>query len=161
MSFRVTFIVEKGSLLGQSFTYSSEKTLVLGRRKDCSIVFSDSTVSSQHCIVEVSSQSVTVKDCSSLNGTFINGERVGQREAGDIDNDAEISPFQMKSGDRLGLGKSCELRLEIVANQHCTICSNEIEDVTYRDPDGEPICNECYKNPDKVLKHLIEKAQSD
>ena len=175
MSDRVIFTVEKGSLSGKVFAFDCEETLVLGRRKDCSIIFDDDTVSGRHCIVTISREtpmrplSVAVNDCGSMNGTYINGEKIGQRvggSSGEIDGSessagictSKAISVKMKSGDILGLGKSCELRLEIEDVQRCAICDAAAENVSFRTPDGEPICDTCHSEPEKVLRYLIDKS---
>jgi predicted component of type VI protein secretion system len=51
----------------------------VGRDPDCDFPISHPTVSVRHCEVEVSAKGVTIRDCGSTNGTFINGDPV--REA--------------------------------------------------------------------------------
>ena len=153
--------VEKGNHAGQSFTYKGEKILMLGRQRSCSIVFTDATVSNNHCILEISPKSVLVRDCDSTNGTFINGKKIGRYEDGNSGDEVNKTGFSMKTGDRLGLGKSCELKLEIIEVQNCAVCNDEVENITHRGPDGKPICDTCHSDPDKVLKHLIESAKSE
>ena len=155
------FTVEKGNLTGQSFIYKGEEVLMLGRRRDSSIVFTDATVSSNHCILEISQQSVLVRDCNSTNGTFINGKRIGRREADNSDDETRKTAFPMKSGDVLGLGKNCQLRLEVKKIQLCSICGTEVEDITHRASGGAPICTDCHGDPKKVLKYLMQKAQAE
>lgn len=49
---------------------------VLGRRSDCEIVINDSTVSARHAVFIMSEQGVSIQDSQSVNGTYVNGERV-------------------------------------------------------------------------------------
>jgi len=51
----------------------------LGRREDNDFQIVHSTISAQHCEIVLSDSGLTVRDCESTNGTFINGEPV--REA--------------------------------------------------------------------------------
>jgi adenylate cyclase len=63
----------------------------LGRHPSNTIQLLDKIVSKEHCIVERRGQSYVLRDLGSLNGTYINGERVnGERE--------------LKHGDDLALG---------------------------------------------------------
>jgi adenylate cyclase len=63
----------------------------LGRHPSNTIQLLDKIVSKEHCIVERRGQSFVLRDLGSLNGTYINGERVnGERE--------------LKHGDDLALG---------------------------------------------------------
>jgi pSer/pThr/pTyr-binding forkhead associated (FHA) protein len=45
----------------------------------------DITVSRQHCLLEVDATGAWVQDLGSLNGTFVNGEKIGQRNGRDGD----------------------------------------------------------------------------
>jgi adenylate cyclase len=63
----------------------------LGRHPSNTIQLLDKIVSKEHCIVERRGQAYVLRDLGSLNGTYINGERVnGERE--------------LKHGDDLALG---------------------------------------------------------
>jgi len=63
----------------------------LGRHPSNTIQLLDKIVSKEHCIVERRGQSYVLRDLGSLNGTYINGERVnGERE--------------LRHGDDLALG---------------------------------------------------------
>lgn len=75
------------------------RRLVLGRKGD--VVIEDSSVSSKHCELNLSTNTVTVTDLESTNGTFINGKRLG---SGGRD--------LMKPGDTLDLG-DVSLRLSL------------------------------------------------
>ena len=158
---RPTLTVQKGEQSGQSFSYENNETVLLARHGDCSIRLTDSTVSGHHCIVEIVIPSVMVRDCGSLNGTYINGTKIGQRNAGDQDVAAESVGYPMNPGDRLGLGKSCELRLDVKMIQRCSICKNAIEEILHNTSSGALICNTCHSNPDKVLKFLMQRAHNE
>ncbi|HET9934614.1 MAG TPA: FHA domain-containing protein, partial [Polyangiaceae bacterium] len=48
----------------------------LGRSSACHIVLDDSLVSRRHAELLVNAGAVTVQDCGSVNGVFVNGKRV-------------------------------------------------------------------------------------
>ena len=63
----------------------------LGRHPSNTIQLLDKIVSKEHCIIERRAQALVLRDLGSLNGTYINGERVnGERE--------------LKHGDDIALG---------------------------------------------------------
>jgi len=63
----------------------------LGRHPSNTIQLLDKIVSKEHCIIERRGQSLVLRDLGSLNGTYVNGERVnGERE--------------LKHGDDIALG---------------------------------------------------------
>src|SRR5437762_10037996 len=70
----------------------------LGRNPTNDFRVHDVTVSSFHCEIVVSNESVLVRDLGSTNGTYIDGEQVHEA--------------QLKPGQILGLG-SAELRLDL------------------------------------------------
>src|SRR6185503_17562705 len=63
----------------------------LGRASDNDIVIDHPSISSYHCQFELGLESLTVRDCESTNGTFINDQRV--QEA------------QLESGQRIRVGQ--------------------------------------------------------
>ena len=113
MSAKVTLKITKGHLSGKIFPFDQKESLILGRQDDCNIVLSESTISRYHCLLDVIPPSVMVRDFGSLNGTYLNGEKIGQRGAGMSIEEARkqrYNEFPMKAGDRLGLEKIARSR---------------------------------------------------
>ena len=162
MPSKVILKVTKGELSGKEFTYSEKEQLFVGRQEDCSIVLPDKSVSRYHCMLEVTPPYVTVRDFGSLNGTFLNGEKIGGRERAISAEDAQKEyheEFDLHDGNTLGLGKHCELTLRTIAAICCADCGEEVlvaDEVgngettpdyapqTYVNDKGEPICEACY-----------------
>jgi pSer/pThr/pTyr-binding forkhead associated (FHA) protein len=70
-----------GDLNGQEFAITGPAHWVLGRSRSCSLRLpGDGTVSRQHCLIEVEAGGVWIQDLGSLNGTLVNGEKIGQRQ---------------------------------------------------------------------------------
>jgi pSer/pThr/pTyr-binding forkhead associated (FHA) protein len=155
MQGKVTLKVIKGEQSGHTFSYDKKETVIIGRHGSCSIQLTDNTVSNQHCILNIIPPLVTVYDCGSLNGTYINGTIIGQRKNGDT----ESAIYTLNSGDRLGLGKSCELTLSIIRPPICSICKNDENEISHNTSDGFSICSSCHSNPDKVLNFLIQTTE--
>lgn len=63
----------------------SKASVVLGRKNTCDLRIPLSSVSRQHCQIEIRDDAVYLRDLGSSNGTFHNGERVMEAslEAGD------------------------------------------------------------------------------
>jgi predicted component of type VI protein secretion system len=61
---------------GTRFPIRRGETLI-GRSAYCSIVISDPSVSREHAALRMSGEGLLVADLGSRNGTFVNGERVG------------------------------------------------------------------------------------
>ena len=72
--------------LGEDQNYVLDRRLTkLGRHDENDVVLAGPTVSARHATVRVEPVGVVLEDEGSLNGTFVNGERVEQRllEEGD------------------------------------------------------------------------------
>jgi len=79
-----TLILEAtaGDLEGERFRFTQPSYCVLGRSRSCTLRLpGDATVSRQHCLLELDADGAWVQDLGSLNGTFVNGDKIGQREA--------------------------------------------------------------------------------
>lgn len=118
MAGKVTFEVTKGALSGRKFEYEGKQRIFIGRQEDCGIVVPENTVSRYHCVLEMTPPEVKLQDFGSLNGTFLNGEKIGQRDreiSYEQARDEYHQEFILRDGDVLGLGKNCELKLAIEA----------------------------------------------
>jgi pSer/pThr/pTyr-binding forkhead associated (FHA) protein len=83
-------VVRKGPEVGERFELSPG-TLTVGRDPEADIFLNDVTVSREHAVLEISEGAVALKDVGSLNGTFVNAERVC---------DADLRP-----GDQVQVGR--------------------------------------------------------
>jgi predicted component of type VI protein secretion system len=90
-------VVLNEGLTGQSFELKSDKTTI-GRVEDNSFQLAVGSVSSHHCEILLQGNEVVVRDLSSTNGTFINGQQVTKEAV-------------LKPGQTLRLGQ-VEMRLE-------------------------------------------------
>ncbi|MDR1111402.1 MAG: protein kinase [Deltaproteobacteria bacterium] len=147
MPTKVLLHVRKGSLAGKTFAYDARETLIVGRQEDSSIVLPESTVSRYHCLIDVIPPSVMVRDFCSLNGTFLNGRKIGQREPGsspEAAGERQGSQFSLKPGDRLGIGKDCELELEVVSPSCSAGCFAELEGPAILDQEKLSVCPDCH-----------------
>jgi pSer/pThr/pTyr-binding forkhead associated (FHA) protein len=70
-----------GDLRGQEFAINGPANCVLGRSRSCGLRLpGDPTVSRQHCVIEIGPGRAWVQDLGSLNGTHLNGDRIGVRD---------------------------------------------------------------------------------
>ncbi len=70
-----TLIIRSGGLAGARFTLDAETTRI-GRHPDSEIVLDDITVSRRHAAIVRRDSSYEVLDSGSLNGTYVNQERI-------------------------------------------------------------------------------------
>lgn len=93
-----------GDMCGQEFAYASPSHLILGRSRSCTMRLpGDATVSRQHCLIEVDEDGAWIQDLGSLNGTLINGMKIGQRERSSADDATMLQPARqvLQTGDEL------------------------------------------------------------
>lgn len=111
MSAIVTLTYQQGGPKGKQIVFERPAHWVIGRAPDCSLRVEGteviySLVSRHHCQLDVDPPVVRVRDLGSRNGTFVNGERIGQRGRGEpvIDAGQASSPVrELADGDELGL----------------------------------------------------------
>ena len=93
-----------GDLRGQEFALSGPSHAILGRSRSCTLRLpTDGTVSRQHCIIEIDEYGVWVQDLGSMNGTHVNGEKIGQRvkPAGEDATMVQPPRHALQDGDEL------------------------------------------------------------
>ncbi|MBW2061101.1 MAG: protein kinase [Deltaproteobacteria bacterium] len=159
MPAKVSLTVSQGKLKGKVFTFNECITAIIGRGTDCNIRLPDDkdlqSISRHHCLLDINPPDVRVRDLGSLNGTFVNGRKIGQRKKDqkpqEIDQKA-FPEYDLKDGDEIKLG-SMVFRVGIHAAAVCTDCGKEIPEDrkeelrlkgdTYR-------CESCRQKEDKV-----------
>jgi len=134
MPAKVLLTASKGKLKGKEFTYHERETCILGREEDCAIRLpSDEyhqTVSRHHCLLDMNPPDIRVRDFGSLNGTFVNGKKIGQRKAGQTPEEAAALRFpehDLKDGDEIAVGQTA-FRVSVFVPAVCNTCAEEIPD---------------------------------
>jgi pSer/pThr/pTyr-binding forkhead associated (FHA) protein len=87
---RAVLIVKRGPNAGSKF-FLDEDTVVIGRHPDSDIFLDDITVSRRHAEIKRKGTDFSMADVGSLNGTYVNRERVEGAE--------------LRSGDEIQIGK--------------------------------------------------------
>lgn len=83
-------VVKKGPDAGERFVLLKDET-TLGRDPQSDIFLNDITVSRKHARIERKGGGVKLADVGSLNGTYVNGERVDETD--------------LRKGDEIQIGK--------------------------------------------------------
>lgn len=83
-------VVTKGPFAGQRFVLTQTE-ITIGRDPGSDIFLDDITVSRRHARILVSDEGFYIEDFGSLNGTYVNGDRVDKR--------------MLCAGDELQIGK--------------------------------------------------------
>jgi serine/threonine-protein kinase len=80
---RFTLTVTNGESKGEEYVFHGPARCEVGRASDCDIALPatvlNQDVSRHHCAFEFDPPSIRVRDLGSLNGTYVNGEMIGQR----------------------------------------------------------------------------------
>ncbi|MGM0365463.1 MAG: FHA domain-containing protein [Actinomycetota bacterium] len=84
------FVVIKGPNIGDKFFLSKDE-IPIGRNPESDIFLDDITVSRKHAVLKKTDQGFKITDYESLNGTYVNGNRVDD--------------LMLKNGDRIQIGK--------------------------------------------------------
>ena len=83
MPSKITLTITQGKLSGQQYIFESRSTCIVGRNDDCNLQIADNvdmTISRYHCLLDINPPDIRVRDLGSLNGTFVNGKKIGQRQ---------------------------------------------------------------------------------
>ncbi len=73
-----------GGRAGETFALTGER-MTLGRRPDSDIFLDDITVSRDHAIIIRRGDDYYLDDCGSLNGTYVNRQRIDSHKLNDGD----------------------------------------------------------------------------
>ena len=163
MSVIVKLRFTKGDLKDKVFCFEQKDKVVIGRSDDCDIVIPESSdsVSRRHCVLDITPQTVKVKDLDSKNGTFLNGRKISQRDLSSAKSigKKQNKEFKMKSGDHLGLGCDCEIVLVIRKEKakrgkckRCDICDAKVDEAE------SSICELCRNDSLAVIQYLLAMA---
>jgi eukaryotic-like serine/threonine-protein kinase len=107
---RITLKITEGVLKGEEYIFHNSARCEVGRSPDCDIVLPTDIlhrdISRHHCAFEVNPPTVRVRDRDSLNGTYVNGQKIGQRPdplaRGESDHEQGVR--ELRDGDEVSLG---------------------------------------------------------
>lgn len=152
----IQITITRGGKAGKQYTFNERTVCVIGRALDCNILLPDDeqheTISRYHCLLDINPPEICIRDFGSLNGTFVNHKKIGQRDAGEDIFKAQglIYPeYNLHNGDKIQLGDT-ELEVSIVSKE----AEKEIES----DTEGESI-EHTSKLEHKI--NMTEVSQSD
>lgn len=106
---RVILRATEGLLKGKEYALENGTNCILGRSKDCSPCLFDPSflISRRHCRIKVSAPLIRIQDLGSRNGTYVNGENIGQRHKERTFEEAmqeEHTEYPLWQGDKLRIG---------------------------------------------------------
>jgi serine/threonine-protein kinase len=131
---KISLKISQGALSGQEFVFDETTSCIVGRASDCSPQLptdeAHKTVSRHHCLLDINPPDIRVRDFGSLNGTYINGKKIGQREKDMSPEQAAKMSFpehDVKHGDEIRVGDTV-FCVAVLVPARCADCSAEIPD---------------------------------
>ncbi|MBD2139460.1 FHA domain-containing protein [Anabaena sp. FACHB-1237] len=110
MTCSITLTVTTGKLAGKKYTFDSRSTCIIGRSEDCNLQIADDidmTISRYHCLLDINPPKIRIRDFGSLNGTYVNGEKIGQRQPNQTPEKARkivFPEYDLTNSDRFAIG---------------------------------------------------------
>ncbi len=115
-----TFIlVLTGTRFGEVYKLPQSRVLRIGRGEEVDIRLDDEGISRVHCSIEARGTQALLRDLGSQNGTYVGGERVGERMLGD--------------GDRVQVGVATTFKLAF-ADEVEVNYQRRLAEIALRDP---------------------------
>lgn len=132
MSGEVTLEVVKGRFNRKKIVFKNYTTCIIGRAKDCNIKLPNDeyhrNISRHHCLLDINPPDIRVRDFGSLNGTSVNGKKIGQRNSDQSPEEVAGMDFpehDLKDGDEIGMSETV-FRVGIQVPVKCINCGKEI-----------------------------------
>ncbi|QFG22303.1 protein kinase [Actinomadura sp. WMMB 499] len=145
------------------YVFGERTTRVLGRASDCDPrLGGDGLVSRHHCLLDVNPPQARIRDFGSLNGTRVNGVKIGQRDRDQTPEEGARLDFpehDLADGDEIEIG-GYTLRVGVrgeptrVLNR-CVRCGADVPAGA-----GDRVCPDCRAEPSAMLELLLELAGS-
>ncbi len=113
MTAKVILTITKGLNLGQVYVCDSRNTYIMGRHEECNLPLPNdeqhNTISRYHCLLDVNPPDIRIRDFGSMNGTFVNGQKIGQRPEGQTPEQGQqikFPEYDLKTGGEIQLGQT-------------------------------------------------------
>src|SRR5262249_7275536 len=109
---QITLTITEGPLKGEEYVVHDSARWVLGRSPDCDIALPTDLfhrdISRHHCAFEIDPPTVRVRDLNSLNGTYVNGEKIGQgtNPPARGESDHKRGTRELRDGDEVRVGET-------------------------------------------------------
>lgn len=130
MAAQITLTVIEDGLPEREYVFDSPVECLVGRATDCDIQIAPDLghggISRHHCAFEIHPPSIGVRDLGSLNGTYVNEERIGKRQAALPPEGIDPNGYgrhELKNGDEVRLGHTLiRVNLNVMSEQSDPSC---------------------------------------
>jgi len=110
---KVILEITQGPMSGEKYEFLDRDICIIGREADCHPKLPDDDahlgVSRHHCFLDINPPEITVRDFGSLNGTYLNGIKIGQRDEEMSPADSQNQSFlehELEDSDHLLIGET-------------------------------------------------------
>jgi len=171
---RVTLTIVEGPMKDEHVSFEEHDTLIFGRQEDCHIrLKSDPGVSRHHFILEANPPDVRLRDLGSLNGTHVNGTKIGGRARGESPEDGarrRHTYVDLAHDDRIQVGASTlVVQIEGASDQtpepiQCAKCGKDVAQEVGQARRGDYVCEACRQkaaqDPIALLVDLLRRPEA-
>ena len=131
MPAKVVLTVKQGTLCETEYVFEERTSCIIGRSADCYPRIPDDelhqTISRYHCLLDINPPDICIRDFGSLNGTYVNKKKIGQRASRQSAEEAatlELPEYDLHHGDEITLGKTI-LQVSVEMPLECNTCGAE------------------------------------
>ncbi|MEA5618859.1 protein kinase, partial [Cronbergia sp. UHCC 0137] len=110
MQSTITLTITTGKLSGKQYVFDSPTTCLIGRNDDCYLSIAnefDHRISRYHCLLDIKPPEIQIRDLGSLNGTYVNNQKIGGRQSHQTAEEAtklNFPEYNLQDGDQITLG---------------------------------------------------------
>ncbi|NMB58570.1 MAG: FHA domain-containing protein [Chloroflexi bacterium] len=166
MGSKVTIDVSNTQGRKRIFSYEDHDTFMVGRMNDCHLCIEDDTyLSRHHFIMEVNPPHARLQDLGSLNGTYVNGKKVGGRDVTETPEEA-LSRYKfpwvdLKDGDVISTGDTTFRMIiqspdRVTGPIRCQKCGRDVSNESGAARGGTYICESCQKSAESSPFELLQ-----
>ena len=167
MSNKVNFAITAGPMKGKAFSFYEHDTFIFGRLEECHCCLpSDGQISRRHFLIEVNPPDARIRDFGSLNGTYVNGKKIGSRSKGESPEEGQKRKYtevDLQDGDVIKVGQTVmDVRVEsakAIGPVVCDRCGKDVAGEIGGRQQGAYICLACRQSmqvdPAEVLRDML------
>lgn len=173
MGSKVTVDVSNTQGRKRIFSYEDHDTFMVGRMSDCHLCIEDDTyLSRHHFIMEVNPPHARLQDLGSLNGTYVNGKKVGGRDVTETPEEAlarhKFPWVDLKDGDVISTGDTTFRMIiqspdRVTGPVRCQKCGRDVSNESGAARGGTYICESCQKSaessPFELLQQFLDESR--